>query len=503
MVGLALVFVRCGWLEEKLPESWNQSSGVKSSVPKDLYKNGNAEEAPLVPWKGNAIASNTFIEISKRADLGIVNIGTTKIMQGQQNPFGNGNPFGDFFGDDLFRHFFGNPGGRGQQQPKEFKQQSLGSGFIISEDGYIVTNNHVIDQADEIKVTIGKDKEYIAKVVGTDPKTDVALIKIDAKEKLHALAMGDSDDLEVGEIVVAIGNPFGLSHTVTQGIVSAKERTIGFGPYDNFIQTDASINPGNSGGPLLNLKAEVVGINTAIHATGQGIGFAIPINLAKNIIPQLEQDGAVTRGWLGVYIQPIEENMLESLGLSSVRGALVAKVQVDSPADKAGIEPGDVILKVDGKKITKSADLPKLIANIPVGEKTVITLMRNKKEKDLTVIVGKLEDDDAKKVQPDAGKKIEKDKLGMIVSPLSDEDRKAFGLANDTQGLVIRSIEPGSPVQGRGIQVGDLIQELNQQKVPDLATYEKIMQKMDEKSTVMLKVIQKDGGRLFVIFPLS
>ncbi|MCB0326324.1 MAG: trypsin-like peptidase domain-containing protein, partial [Bdellovibrionales bacterium] len=343
---LVLSLTSCSQEGLKLPDSWKKdSTSSGSSWDRNPEKNQDDHKDTLVPWKGGAIAADTFIKISKKADAGVVNIGTTKILKQKQSPFGFGpSPFEDFFGDDLFKHFFGNP--RQQQEPQEFKQQSLGSGFIISEDGLIVTNNHVIDQADEIKVTIGKDKEFVAKVIGTDPKTDVALIKIDPKgEKLQALALGDSDDLEVGEIVVAIGNPFGLSHTVTQGIVSAKERAIGFGLYDNFIQTDASINPGNSGGPLFNLNAEVVGINTAIHASGQGIGFAIPINLARNILRQLEKNGEVVRGWMGVEMQNMDEDLAKALELEKPKGALIARILPGSPAEEAGIQRGDVVLE--------------------------------------------------------------------------------------------------------------------------------------------------------------
>jgi|GEM_PF-19989 len=482
----------------------------KSQEEPQSFTEGSDAQPPLVPWSGQGIAANTFIEISKRADLGTVNIGTTKIMQRRQSPFnmgpqGQGSPFEDFFGDDLFKHFFGGPGGgrgNGSEPQKEFKQQSLGSGFIISEDGLIVTNNHVIDQADEITVTIGKDTDYKAKVIGTDPKTDVALIKIEPKEKLYPLALGDSETLQVGEIVVAIGNPFGLSHTVTQGIVSAKERNIGFGPYDNFIQTDASINRGNSGGPLLNLNAEVVGINTAIHASAQGIGFAIPINLAKNIIPQLEKDGEVTRGWLGVYIQPIEEKVAESLGLSKAKGALVVRVEKDSPADKAGIEAGDVILKVEGREIKDSGDLPKIIANIAVGEDANVLVMRNRQRKRLKVSIGKLQD--SEKQKPDASQSdVENNKLGIVVGAITDQDRKRARLDEGFEGVVIRSVSSQSPAVGRGLKEGDVLFELNQQRVANLKDYERVIKGMKEKFPVMIKVVQEGGGRLFVVFSLE
>lgn len=492
----------CDWLGDKLPENWSQSNTDSSSRVVPSPRNYGAPQntqPPLVDWKGNGIAANTFIEISKRADLGVVNIGTTKTIK-QENPFGYPNsPFNQFFGDDLFKHFFGGPRGNA---PREFKQQSLGSGFIISEDGLIVTNNHVIDKADEIQVTIGKDKEYIAKVVGTDPKTDVALIKVDPNEPLKPLVLGDSQTLQVGEIVVAIGNPFGLSHTVTQGIVSAKERTIGFGPYDNFIQTDASINPGNSGGPLLNLNAEVVGINTAIHASGQGIGFAIPINLAKNILPQLEENGQVTRGWLGVYIQPVEDDVAKSLGLDKAKGALVVRVEQGSPADQAGIEAGDVILAVGDQPVKDSQSLPKMVANLGVGTQTQVVVLRDRKERIVTVTIGKLQDENAgPKTSPDAPD-AEPDKIGLLVSPATQQELESFGVPQTQGGVVIRSIEPGSPAFGRGIKPGDYLLELNKKRIATVEDYQAQVKGLSDGDTVMLKVIQEGGARLFVIFTI-
>lgn len=507
---LSLVFLLtgCDWVETKLPDSWSQTSkgtNQEKTSGRSWEKSSSKRIDPLVPWKGGAIAADTFIRISKQADLGVVNIGTTKIIQPRQNPFGmgpQGSPFDQFFNDDLFKFFFGDP--RQQPKQKEHKQQSLGSGFIISEDGLIVTNNHVIDQADEIKVTIGSDQEFIATVVGTDPKTDVALIKINPKgQKLNTLALGDSDALEVGEIVVAIGNPFGLSHTVTQGIVSAKERTIGFGPYDNFIQTDASINPGNSGGPLLNLQAEVVGINAAIHATGQGIGFAIPINLAKNILPQLEADGSVTRGWLGVYIQPMDEVVAKSLGLSKPEGALVAKVQNDSPASQAGIEAGDVIIEVDGKKVKNSTELPRMVAGIEVGKKVDITLMRNKKKQTVSVTVGKLEDEEVlQKNESSKDLPSDVDKIGLRVREVTQADQKRLGLENQ-KGIIIEDIEMGSSAHGRGLEKGNLIIELNQQVVTDVKSYQAIVKKLKTDDPVMMKVVQDAGSTLFVVFSVQ
>ncbi|MFQ5542642.1 MAG: trypsin-like peptidase domain-containing protein, partial [Candidatus Binatia bacterium] len=282
-----------------------------------------------------------FVGLAKRLTPVVVNISTTQASGGGQqvipSPFGEQDPFGEFW-----RRFFGDPLPRGP-----FRQKSLGSGFIINRDGFILTNNHVVENSDKILVKLSDGREFQADLVGRDSKTDIALIKIDADRDLPTAPLGDSEKLEVGEWVLAIGNPFGLEHSVTSGIVSAKGRHIGAGPYDNFIQTDASINPGNSGGPLMNLRGEVVGINTAIFSRGGGnigIGFAIPVNLAKELLPQLKSKGKVTRGWLGVVIQRVTPAIAESLGLDKARGALVANVSKDAPADKAGVKVGDVII---------------------------------------------------------------------------------------------------------------------------------------------------------------
>lgn len=498
-----------------LPKSWKRSDPDNSINinTSELWKEADpkAPSATTVPWKGNAVAADTFIKISKQADSGVVNIGTTTTVK-QKNPFGfggpQGSPFEEFFNDDMFKFFFGNPQGRGgqQQQPREFKQASLGSGFIIHESGLIVTNNHVIDKADVITVTIGSDREYKAKVIGADPKTDVALIKIEPKEKLTPLVLGDSDALQVGEIVVAIGNPFGLSHTITQGIVSAKERSIGFGPYDNFIQTDTSINPGNSGGPLLNLNAEVIGINAAIQANGQGIGFAIPINLAKNIITQLKETGIVTRGWLGVWIQKMDPELAQSFGLENSQGALVSKIQKDSPADKAGIKPGDVILKVNGKEIRDSKELPIYVAGLPVGKEIKVDFMRDKKMQSTMLKIGKLEDAEgketnSKKPQVAPDEITEMDKLGFKVSNISDKDREKLKLGSET-GVIIEEIDQDGPSAQKGLQMGDVILEINREKIRDVASYRRLTKALKKGDSVMVLVRQGENSTLFVAFTL-
>jgi len=330
-----------------------------------------------------------FSTLAEAARPGVVNIRTVRTIQGGGpvfkhffgEPFGKENPFEDFFG----------PAPKGPH--RKFKQQSLGSGFILDHEGHVVTNNHVVENADQIKVRLADGKEFDAKVVGRDPNTDLALIKIKGSNGLTPLPMGDSDRLRVGSWVLAIGSPFGLEQTVTTGIVSAKGRVIGAGPYDDFIQTDASINPGNSGGPLLNMKGEVVGINTAIFSRGGGnvgVGFAIPMNMANGIIAQLRSEGEVTRGWLGVGIQNLTAELAEYYGAGDDKGALVTQVFDGDPAEKAGIKKGDIITAVDGEKVTTSRELSQAIAHSKVGERVSVTLLRDGREKQVEVIAGQV-----------------------------------------------------------------------------------------------------------------
>ncbi|HEY4715555.1 MAG TPA: Do family serine endopeptidase, partial [bacterium] len=367
--------------------------GITPSISGEpFWKEGNNDSPEKVDVKNGVITS--FSGIVKNVRPAVVNVFTTKVVKqkGFHSPSGRGDPFEEFFGPQ-FKQFFG---------PKEFKQSSLGSGFIIAEDGYILTNNHVVENVDEIKVRLTDKDEYTAKIVGRDPKTDVALVKIDAKKKLPVAALGDSDSLDEGDWVIAIGNPFGLGHTVTAGIVSAKGRYgILPGSYEDFIQIDAAINPGNSGGPLININGEVVGINTAIFspqgafgAQGNiGIGFAIPINMAKVILSQLKNTGKVIRGWLGVTIQPVTPEIAESLKLHESRGALISSVMTGSPAEKAGINGGDVILEFDGKKIDDYHTLPSTVAATPIGKEVKVKLIRDGKEKIIELRVGEMPPD--------------------------------------------------------------------------------------------------------------
>jgi serine protease Do len=449
-----------------------------------------AVNAWAMSW-GQSTIPESFSALAESVSPAVVNISTVKTIKGgglvfrhfHQSPWGDQDPFKDFF-----EKFFGD------EQRREFKQRSLGSGFIIDKDGYIVTNNHVIADADEIKVKLNSGKEYDAKIIGRDPSTDIALIKIKADSSYSVVTLGDSDSVKVGEWVVAIGSPFGLEHTVTAGIVSAKGRVIGSGPYDDFIQTDASINPGNSGGPLINLKGNVVGINTAIIAGGQGIGFAVPVNMAKGVIKQLKEEGEVTRGWLGVGIQDISDEMLEYYGVKDKKGVLVSEVFPGDPADKAGIRSKDIILEVNGEKIETSRELTRIIAGFHVGEVVKITVLRDSKEKTFKVkIVKRQQGDRASRSIPYK----EQEAFGIRVSNLTPEIARKFDI-QETEGVVVTGVQPDSRRHDEGIQVGDIIKEINHRSINTVDDYEDATQKVKKGDTVVMLVKRANSG-FFVI----
>ena len=422
----------------------------------------------------------------------VVNISTTKVVRSPLDEFFRGfgdNP--DSFGNDLFRRFFGD-------QPREFRQKSLGSGFIIDKDGYILTNNHVVEKAEEIKVKLSdQKKEYDAQVIGTDPRTDLALIKIKGAGDLPVAHMGDSDALEVGEWVVAIGNPFGLEQTVTTGIISAKGRVIGAGPYDDFLQTDASINPGNSGGPLFNLKGEVVGINTAIVAGGQGIGFAIPVNIAKRLLPQLKK-GRVVYGYLGVYIQDLTPELADSFGLTEAQGVLISDVISDSPAEKAKIQKGDVVLEYDGQQVKDRYQFTKMVGNTPVGKKVKIVVLRDKQQKTLWVTIGEVPEQ--QQVASAPSKPEETGHWGFTVQDISSRIVDQLGLPDDT-GVVITQVEPNSPAQEEGLQRGDVIIEIEHQPVKDMADFKQyIEQNQKQKKNTLLLTVRVKANNYHTLF---
>ncbi|MFO8083088.1 MAG: DegQ family serine endoprotease [Desulfobacterales bacterium] len=446
--------------------------------------NAKSVAPPMVP--------QSFTELAEEVSPAVVNIRTVKTIKGggpvfrhfQRNPFGEQDPFRDFF-DRFF----------GEEHQQEYKQRSLGSGFIIDKEGYIVTNNHVVQDADEIVVKLKNGKEFDAEIIGRDSNTDLALLKVKSPENFESVTLGNSDSLKVGQWVVAIGSPFGLEQTVTAGIVSAKGRVIGSGPYDDFIQTDASINPGNSGGPLTNMEGEVVGINTAIVASGQGIGFAIPINLAKGIIEQLKTTGEVTRGWLGVAIQDLSGEMVEYYNLKDNKGVLVAKVFENDPADKAGIKSQDIIVSINGKKIQNSRELTSYIAGLTVGEKTKVTVLRDGKERTFTVKIAKREDD--KLASGSIWKNEQAGELGIQVSNINPEIADRFNLS-DVEGIVVTSVENGSKGDQAGLQTGDIIKEVNHQRVKNVDDFKNIFQKIKEGESFSMFVHRVNAGFIVI-----
>lgn len=437
---------------------------------------GAAEAAVLLP---------DFAKLAKKLKPAVVNISTSKTMtpQKRQHPSGS-DPFQEYF-----EKFFEGP----RQHP--FKQRNLGSGFIISADGYIITNNHVVQGADEIKVKLSDGREFRGEVKGRDEKFDLALIKIQDKGELPVAPLGDSDKLEVGEWVMAIGNPFGLAQTVTAGIVSAQGRVIGSGPYDDFIQTDASINPGNSGGPLFNLDGEVVGINTAIVAGGQGIGFAIPVNMAKSIITQLKETGKVTRGWLGVSLQMVTPELAQSFGLDSEKGGLVAEVVKGSPAEKSGLQGGDIILEFDGHAISEMNQLPRLVAATPVGKKVTVLVLRDGRQISVPVTIEQMKDGD------DEDEVLPSDRLGIKVAEMSAERARQLRIPGE-QGVVVTDVDPDGIADRAGIVEGDLIREINGARIASVSDYAKAVSTV--KKGGYLKVLLRRGNTsLFVALKLD
>ncbi len=449
-------------------------------------------------------------ELVEKVGPAVVNISTTKTVNEQDRLreffefHKKGAPFEEFF--DQFDKFLGPKGKDGKDKGRTFKQRSLGSGFIISKDGYIVTNNHVIEEADEVKVNLpDSDKPLPAKVVGRDPEMDLALLKIEDGENLPYLEFGDSAKLKVGQWVLAIGNPFGLENTVTAGIISAMGRIIGAGPFDNFIQTDASINPGNSGGPLLDLEGRVIGVNTAIVAAGQGIGFAIPSNMAKDIVNQLRENKSVKRGWLGVTIQDIDENTAKALGLDAPKGSLVSSALPGDPADKAGIKTGDVIRAVNGEEIEDSNGLLRKIAALRPGEKAELTVFRNGAE--LTVSV-KLGQRDAQKTAQNMMGEDEPEQtdearvLGLTVTRPTKDEAKALGMEKP-EGLLITEVDEGSAAEETDVRPGDVIMEINQRPVDSPEDFSKAVKEEGAKKGVVMLLLKRKGQNLFRTIPVD
>jgi len=460
---------------------------------KHSYKN-----LPIVPVVSPEVVSlqNAFVQIANMVKPAVVQITTEKVVTYRYwDPFGD---FEDFFNRSPFEDFFNFPKKKKQQKTYKERQEGLGSGFIVDEKWYILTNNHVIEGVDKILVKLfNDDHKYEAKLVGTDPKTDLALIKIDAKKQLPTVALGDSDAIQVGEWVIAIGNPMGLEETVTVGVVSAKGRKFGgsITQYEDFIQTDAAINRGNSGGPLLNIKGEVIGINTFIlnPYIAQNIGFAIPINLAKSIFGQLKEKGKVVRGYLGVFLQPLDEELANSFGLKEAKGALVAEVIPDTPAEKAGIKEGDVIIEYNGKKIEDIKELQMEVASTPPGQEVNVVIWRNKTRVPLKIKIKEMPEEPVEK----ASYKGEKEKVwrGLEVSSITDELREEFNIDKKEKGVVVVEVEPDSPAGEAGISPGTIIKKINDTEISDLSTYKEAIKKISKNEDVRLYIKQNMQSR--------
>ena len=442
---------------------------------------------------------HAFVNVAETVKPSVVTITSAKIIK-----FRRMNPFNDM---DLFRHFFGLPYNRRDrrrdqdQQEEEYRQSGLGSGVIVSTDGYILTNNHVVEGADEIKVITIDDHEYTAEIVGTDAKTDVAVIKIDAKN-LPAARLGNSDDVRVGQWVLAIGNPFAaeLGHTVTHGIVSAKGRSrFNLAQYEDFIQTDAAINPGNSGGALVNLRGEVIGINTAIISRSGGnvgIGFAIPINMAQHVMEMLIEKGRVVRGYLGLLPQDVDENIAAALDLDENRGALVAEVVDGAPADDAGLKAEDVILEMDGEPIKDATDLRLKVAAKEPGTKVQLKVIRDGKEREITVKLGERPDD----VQQAEAKPKTSRSLGFTVENLTSQTAKEYGYDKD-EGVLVTSVKRSSIAYREGVREGDLIKAINRQRVTNVREFNNIVKKLKAGDIVFMRV-KKGKDHYYVSFKL-
>lgn len=468
--------------------------------------------ACIMLWSVAAVARGapeSFADLAEKLSPAVVNISSTQMIEGgagglEPFEFPPGSPFEEFFREYRKR----------QKPDRPHKGMSLGSGFVIDAEGYIVTNNHVIAEAEEITVIFQDNTELKAEIVGRDAKTDLALLKVEAKKKLPAIKWGDSDLARVGDWVMAIGNPFGLGGSVTAGIISARARDINSGPYDDYIQTDASINRGNSGGPLFNMEGDVVGINTAIFSPSGGsvgIGFAIPSALAKTVVSQLREFGQTRRGWLGVRIQGVTEEIAESLGLDEPEGALIAKVNEGEPAEKAGLVAGDVILSFDGKEVPNVRRLQRIVAETPIDKTVKVTVWRDEKEETFEVSIGQLEEfektADAAPGKPGGGngpKKMTLASVGLSLSALTPELRSRFEISEEALGVVIVGVDEQGFASERGMRAGDLIVEVNQVPVVTPEEVEaKIEDLVSKKRKIVLFLVERSGDRRFISVPLA
>ncbi|KZB61065.1 serine protease [Thalassospira lucentensis] len=456
-------------------------------------------------------APESFADLAEKLLPSVVNISTSQMVAERQGPdfqFPPGSPFEDLFKDFMDRN--GQGGGQGQgQTPQQRRATALGSGFIISADGYIVTNNHVIDGADEITVRLHDGDTLPAKLIGRDPKTDVALLKVEPTEDLPFVKWGDSDHSRIGDWAMAIGNPFGLGGTVTAGIISARNRDINQGPYDDFIQTDASINRGNSGGPLFNLDGDVIGINSAIYSPSGGsvgIGFAIPSAIAQSVVEQLKEYGRTRRGWLGVHIQTVTDDIADSVGLDESTGAMVAGVSEDGPAKAAGIKQGDVILSFDGKEVESMRRLPRIVAETKIGKDVDVVIWRDGEKKTVQVELGELEEETVataaepgEEQAPAAIAEAEIKALGLKVANVDDELRRRYNLAEGTEGVIVTDVNGDSYAAEKGVRPGDIIIEASHSSVSTVEEVADAVKKAldDDKRTILMLIETSAGPRYF------
>ncbi|NDE90576.1 MAG: DegQ family serine endoprotease [Alphaproteobacteria bacterium] len=463
----------------------------------------------------NVFPHEGFADEAEKLLPAVVNISTTQIIKEEKGAkelpdfpqFQPGSPFEDFFKDFMEKHKgLNGPGGI----PKQRKSTSLGSGYIIAADGLVVTNNHVIEDADEITVILHDDTNLKAEVVGRDKKTDIALLRVKSKTPLPYVSFGDSDKMRIGDWILVIGNPFGLGGTVTTGIISARARDINSGPYDDYIQTDAPINRGNSGGPMFNMKGEVIGMNTAIFSPSGGsvgIGFAIPSTLVKNVVEQLKGGGKIRRGWLGVRIQNVTEEIAKSLNLNKPRGALVSSLSADSPAAKGGVKAGDVIIAFDDKPVNEMRRLPRIVAEAKINEKVPMIVWRDGKEVMLSVMVGELKEDETadgeeEKIDEEKAPKLAKSlpipEFDIKVAVLTPEARKAFDIDEKTKGIVITDLGENSPLEDKGIKPGDVIAEAGQKEMKDPKDLAALAKDAATSKKPLLLLISRQGDLRFV-----
>jgi len=461
--------------------------GGEARISQVFAKEASASQSAVLP------SSDTLIAVAKQAKASVVNVSSTRKIAGEQES--GESPF-PFFDDPFFRRFFGEEFERRFRMPKEFRQQGMGSGVIVSADGYIVTNHHVVEEADALDVSLADNRRFTAKVIATDPRTDVAVIKIEATG-LPALPWGDSSQLQVGELVLAVGNPFGLNQTVTMGIISAVGRAnMGIVDYEDFIQTDAAINPGNSGGALVNLKGELIGINTAIFSrTGgyMGIGFAIPSRMAKNVMDHLIRHGKVVRGWLGVSIQEMTDELAKEFGAPDTTGALVADVTDESPARRAGLERGDIIRTYGGTDVKDAAHLRTLVAESPPGRQVLMTIWREKRSRSVEVTLGELPKELGTRHTPGEAKG-DHALAGVAVESLSREELKRLRLKG---GVGVRRVDPDSPAAQAGLQEDDVIREINRKPVTSVEDFELVVRKLSLKERVLL-LITRGSATIFL-----